>query len=115
MTLKSCASAEDASCSAVGAEGGRKPQRFIILSSCPTLALSCARVNPHHAGEAYVKDKTMHHSGNLMDGRRRKAMRTKNSERIHGGCAGGKNLVKMLPHPKIRVDGDAKYSDGADT
>jgi len=42
-------------------------------------------------------------------------MRTKNSERIHGGCAGGKNLVKMLSHPKIRADGDAKYSDGADT
>src|SRR6218665_2712767 len=46
MALKSCASAEAASCSAIGAEGGRKPQRFILLSSCSTLALSRARVNP---------------------------------------------------------------------
>src|SRR6218665_1234820 len=59
MALKSCASAEAASCSAVGAEGERKPQRFILLSSCSTLALSCARVNPHHAGEAYIKDETV--------------------------------------------------------
>src|SRR6218665_1299206 len=59
MALKSCASAEAASCSAVGAESGRKPQRFILLSSCSTLALSCARVNPHHAGGADIKDETV--------------------------------------------------------
>src|SRR6218665_1897800 len=59
MALKSCASAEAASCSAAGAEGGRKPQRFILLSSCPTLAQSRARVNPHHSGEAYIKDETV--------------------------------------------------------
>src|SRR6218665_2016876 len=59
MALKSCASAEAASCSAVGAESGRKPQRFILLSSCSTLALSRARVNPHHAGEADIKDETV--------------------------------------------------------
>src|SRR6218665_4067105 len=59
MALKSCASAEAASCSADGAEGGREPQRFILLSSCSTLALSCARVNPHHPGEAYIKDETV--------------------------------------------------------
>src|SRR6218665_493869 len=59
MALKSCASAEAASCSAVGAEGGRKPQHFILLISCSTLDLSCARVNPHHAGEAYIKDETV--------------------------------------------------------
>ena len=57
--LKSCASAEAASCSAVGAEGGIKPQRIILLSNCSTIALSRARVNPHHAGEAYIKDETV--------------------------------------------------------
>src|SRR6218665_951745 len=36
-----------------------KPQRFILLSSCSTLALSRARVNSHHAGEAYIKDETV--------------------------------------------------------
>src|SRR6218665_2369271 len=59
MALKSCASAESTSCSAVGAEGGRKPQRFILLNSCSTLALSCARVKPHHAGDVYIKDETV--------------------------------------------------------
>src|SRR6218665_2250428 len=60
MALKSCASAEAASCSAVGVEGGGKLQRFILLSSCSTLALSCARVNPHHAEEAFnIKDETV--------------------------------------------------------
>src|SRR6218665_173818 len=59
MASMSCASAEAASCSAVEAGGGRKLQRLILLSSCSTLALSCARVNPHHAGEAYIKHETV--------------------------------------------------------
>src|SRR6218665_541254 len=59
MALKSCTSVEAASCSAVGAEGGRKSQRFGLLSSCSTLALSRARGNPHHTGGAYIKDETV--------------------------------------------------------
>src|SRR6218665_271516 len=31
----------------------------ICQCSCSTLALSRARVNPHHAGEAYIKDDTV--------------------------------------------------------
>src|SRR6218665_1054414 len=59
MALKSCASAEAASCSAVRAEGERKLQHIILLSNCSTLALSRARVNPHHCREAYIKDETV--------------------------------------------------------
>src|SRR6218665_3260300 len=108
MALKSCASAEAVSCSAVGAEGGRKPQRFILLSSCSALALSCARVNPDHAGEAYIKDETVLNQATswMVEGGRPCERRT---------LSAYMNLVKMLPHPKIRADGDAEYSDGADT
>src|SRR6218665_267698 len=60
MALKSYTSGEAASCSAVGAVhvGGRNGS--VSSSSAAAQPLLCrARVNPHHAGEAYIKDETV--------------------------------------------------------